>query len=96
MRDRLRPVPYQEAPSPPMNPGLYAACAHAVHVVSAEGQVLSAGGAVIYVLDVLGFARLARVLNSRPIRPLIELGYHLVARNRHLIARLIHCPRPPV
>lgn len=75
-----------------MTPGLYAACRESVHVVTADGRVLEAGGAVIHVLAVLGFRRSARLMNA--VRPLVEAGYHLVARNRHLIARVIHCDRP--
>ncbi|MXX18255.1 MAG: DUF393 domain-containing protein, partial [Dehalococcoidia bacterium] len=42
-RDRerkLRVVPYQEAPSPPMTPELREACAEALHAVTPRGRVL--------------------------------------------------------
>ena len=85
----FRALPYQEAPSPPMDAELRAACAQAVHVVTAEGQVLRAGRAVLYILGQLGHPLLARVLGLPPLVWGVELGYWLLARNRRLVSRVL-------
>jgi predicted DCC family thiol-disulfide oxidoreductase YuxK len=82
-------VPYQEAPSPPMTAELRAACARAFHVVTQDGQVLRAGRAALYVLARLGHPLLARVLALPPLVWAVELGYWLVAKNRHLFSRVL-------
>ncbi len=83
------PVPYQDAPSPPMTPALRAACARAFHVVTKEGRVLRGGRAALYVLGRLGHPGWARVLGLPPLVWAVELCYWLVARNRQLVSRLI-------
>jgi len=85
----FRAVPYQEAPSPPMTPALRAACARAVHVLTADGQVLRAGRACLWVLERTGHPLVARVLAVPPLVWLVELGYWLVARNRQLASRVL-------
>jgi predicted DCC family thiol-disulfide oxidoreductase YuxK len=82
-------MPYQEAPSPPMRPELRAACARAFHVVKADGQVLRAGRAALYVLSRLGHPLLAQVLAAPPLVWAVELGYWLLARNRGLVSRVM-------
>jgi predicted DCC family thiol-disulfide oxidoreductase YuxK len=85
----FRPVPYQQAPSPPMTPELRAACARAVHLVTADGRVLRAGRACLWVLERTGFPLLARVLALPPLVWAVEVGYWLVARNRRLASRVL-------
>lgn len=85
----FRAVPYQQAPSPPMSPALRAECAQAVHVVTAEGEVVRAGRAVLYILGRLGHPRLASVLALPPLVWGVELVYWLVARNRRLLSRVL-------
>jgi len=82
-------VPYQQAPSPPMTPELRAACSRAVHVVTAEGTVLRAGRACLWVLERTGHRPLARALSLPPLVWAVELGYWLVARNRELASRVL-------
>ena len=86
---RLRVVPWQQAPSPPMTAPLAAACRRAVHVVTAQGQVLRGEGAVLHVLAALGYRRWARVLAAAPGRWLLALGYRWVARHRAWLSRLL-------
>ena len=43
--NRFEIVPYQQAPVPPMTPELAAACGKALHVLTADGQLLRAGRA---------------------------------------------------
>lgn len=91
-RDRnrcLRCVPYQQAPSPPMTPELYQACARAVHVVTADGRVLKAGRAALFVLRQIGFGPLAAVASVPPFVWMVEVGYWMVARNRMLFSRFM-------
>jgi predicted DCC family thiol-disulfide oxidoreductase YuxK len=82
-------VPYQEAPSPPMTPALYAACKQAVHVVQRDGTILKAGRAVLHILEHAGWGRLARVLAHPPFLWLVEPAYRVVARNRPFFGRFL-------
>jgi len=70
-----------------MTPALYASCHQAVHVWCADGQVLRAGRACLYILRLLGYRRLATVLSLPPCLWLVEWGYGLVARHRPLFSR---------
>lgn len=70
-----------------MSPALAAECEKAVHVVTADGRVLKAGRAVLFVLGVLGYKRLARLLAAPPLVWGVEAGYALVARYRGFLAR---------
>ena len=82
-------IPYQQAPSPPMTPDLRRACARAVHLLTADGELLRAGRACLWVLQRIGYPVLARVLAVPPLVWAVELGYWLVARNRGLASRLL-------
>lgn len=72
-----------------MTPELRVACERAVHVVRADGQILKAGRATLFVLSQVGFPLLARVLGWPPFIWFIELGYYIVARNRRLFGRFL-------
>lgn len=87
--EQFRPVPFQEAPSPPMTPEMARACADAVHVVTQEGEVLRAGRAVLFALEHTGMGALARLGRWPPFIWFIELGYWVVARNRRLFSRFM-------
>ncbi|MEW5701093.1 MAG: DUF393 domain-containing protein [Candidatus Zixiibacteriota bacterium] len=92
-RDRsssLRAVPYQHAGcdgSPPLTPELYRRCRRAVHVMMPDGTTIGGGAAVACILGQIGFPRLGRFLSWRPILPLTEFCYRLVARNRRFLSR---------
>lgn len=88
-------VPYQEAPSPPMTPELSEACARAVHVITTDGRVFRAGRATLFVLGQVGWPCTARVLSLPPFVWIVELAYHLVATNRHLISKILIRDRGP-
>ena len=91
-RDRERRfdiVPYQQAAAPPMTPELAAACGKAVHVLTADGQLLRAGRASLFVLGETGHPWLAHLLGLPPFIWLVELGYLIVARNRSFFSRLL-------
>ena len=85
-------MPYQEAPSPPMTPGLFAACKDAVHVVLRDGKILKGGGAVLFLMENTGLGALASILAVPPCAWLVEPAYRLVARNRPLFGRFFFPP----
>jgi len=83
-------VAYQDAPQPPMTAELYEACKHAVHVIQADGEVLRAGQATLFILERLGWGYgLPRLLKSLPFIPFVEMGYSVVARNRSFFSRFL-------
>jgi hypothetical protein len=89
VRERLKVVPYQEAPSPPMTRDLREACARAIHVVRADGRVLRAGRACLHIFDRIGYRLTARVCGLPPLVWAVELGYWIVASNRSFFARFL-------
>jgi predicted DCC family thiol-disulfide oxidoreductase YuxK len=84
---RFEIVPYQQAP----------ARGKAVHVLTADGQLLRAGRASLFVLGETGHPWLARILGLPPLVWLVELGYVIVARHRSFFSRLLpkKAPNPP-
>jgi hypothetical protein len=72
-----------------MTDELRSMCRDAVQVVSQAGTVYSAGRACGFVLEEIGFRRLGRVMQWRPVRPLIEWVYRRVANNRDLVGKLV-------
>ena len=85
----LEAIPFQEASSPPMTPELYEACHRAVHVVKADGQILKAGGAMLYALTRVGYPVPLRLFRWPPFSWAIEFGYWVVARNRMFFSRIL-------
>lgn len=59
-----------------------------VRVRLADGSELAGARAVLKVLEHTGWGGWARLLASRPLVDVLELGYRLVARNRHRLSRL--------
>ena len=72
-----------------MTPALRAACQDAVHVRTTDGTWLRAGRASLFVLERLGWPRLARLARIPPLVWLVEAGYRLVAANRPFFSRLL-------
>ncbi len=72
-----------------MTPALYVACRHAIHVVKADGTVLRAGRACLFILEELEWGWIARCLAVPPFIWVVELGYRIVAANRQLFARFL-------
>lgn len=76
-----------------MTPELYEQCQHAMHVIVPDGRLLRGGEGGRYILQVLGYRNTAAVLGVWPLRWFVNLGYDLVARNRHVFARwFAKCP----
>ena len=92
---RFEIVPYQDAPTPPMTPELREACRRAAHVLTADGRVLRAGRASMFVLREIGHPVLGRVLAVPPLVWLVELGYFIVARNRSGFSWILGKVSPP-
>lgn len=86
-RHRFAAMPYQQAPSPPMTPALYAACAESVHVVKSNGEILRAGRAALFILENIGRAP-SRLLGLPPFIWIVEWGYRIVANHRILFSRV--------
>jgi len=82
-------APYQSVDAPLMTPALRLACARAVHVCTRDGRTLVAGRAALFILEDLGWRRSSRLLALPPLVWCVELGYRLVARNRHFFGRFL-------
>lgn len=85
----FEPLPYQMVPNPPLTPALATACRRAVHVRTTDGRWLRAGRACLFVLERVGWPRLARILALPPLVWAVELGYRIVAGNRPFFSRLV-------
>ncbi len=97
-KGQFRIVPFQSAPPELMQKVNPDNLLRGVHVVTNEGQVLRAGRAVLFLMEQVGNRPLARLLRLPPLVWLVELGYWLIARNRHRISRWLRlsdkeCPR---
>lgn len=83
---RFRICPWQAINGPPMTPLLQIQAQRAVQIVTAEGEQLSAGRAVLFALRETGWhPALVRLLQHRPFVWIVDTGYHIVAANRHRI-----------
>lgn len=90
---RFRVIPWQEAPSPPLDDELRRAARDTVLVVRPDGRVLRGGRASLHVLEQVGHPVLARAGRLPGVKSAVEGGYRLVARHRGLFSRVFF--RPP-
>lgn len=73
-----------------MTPALFEACKRAVHVVTANGEIIKAGRASMFVLEQIGYPRwLVRPLTWPPLVWFTELGYRIVAENRPFFGKFL-------
>jgi hypothetical protein len=87
---RFETISFQECPSPPMTPALREQARKAVQVITADGDQLSAGRAVLFALEHIDWhPHIIRLLGRRPFIWLVELGYWIVARNRSFFGRFV-------
>ena len=77
-----------------MTPALRAACERAVHVLTADGRVLRAGRASLFIAEQVSYGTIARLLRLPPFVWLVEIGYQIVARNRPFFARFLFTREP--
>jgi predicted DCC family thiol-disulfide oxidoreductase YuxK len=83
-------VPFQETPDPPLTPKRRARAERAIVVVTRKGRFLSAGRAVLFALEEIGWhPALMRLARHRPFVWFVELGYWIVARNRPFFDRVV-------
>jgi predicted DCC family thiol-disulfide oxidoreductase YuxK len=73
-----------------MTPALREQARNAVQVMTTDGRQLSAGRAVLFVLEEIGWHPSAvRLAGRRPFIWVVELGYWIVARNRSVFSRVL-------
>ena len=73
-----------------MTPQLYEACRQAAHVITAEGHIIKAGRASLFILEEIGYPRwLVRPFTWPPLVWLTEFGYRIVAENRPFFGRFL-------
>ncbi len=97
-RALFQAVPFQNLPpelQAQVDPDSFS---RSVHVITADGRVLRAGRAVLFILEQLGYRWIVRALSLPPFVWLVELGYAIVARNRRRLSRWLrlgetHCLR---
>ncbi len=86
---KIKAIPYQEAPRPPMTDALAARCTRAIHILTPSGQMLAGGRASLCLLRLLGYRRAVWVLSLPPFVWCVEAGYWLIARNRRFFSRFL-------
>lgn len=75
---------------PPLTPQLRRECEQAIHVIKANGEVLKAGRASMFILETIGYPRwLVRPLTGPLLVWFTELGYYLVANNRGFFSKFM-------
>lgn len=79
-----------------MNDALRAACRRAIHVHTADDEMLRAGRAVVFVLAVLGYPTSAKILSLPPVLFFVEVAYRIVSNNRRFFARLFFRKERPL
>jgi len=72
-----------------MTPELRQACERALHVLTSAGETLKAGRGMLFILEQIGYRRLARLLRLPPFVWGVELGYRIVASNRTVFSRVL-------
>ena len=73
-----------------MTPALREQARKAVQVMTADGRQLSAGRAMLFVLEEIDWhPHAVRLARRRPLIWAIELGYWIVARNRAFFGRFL-------
>ena len=72
-----------------MTAELREACQKAVHVITAEDQVLRAGRATLFILERIGWKRSARVMGWIPFAWGVEGTYRCVANHRGFFAKFL-------
>lgn len=73
-----------------MTPVLRRQAERAVQVITNQGRQISAGRAVLFILEEIGWhPRLARLGQHRPFVWAVEWGYWIVTRNRAFFARFM-------
>jgi hypothetical protein len=73
-----------------MSPALREQARKAVQVITGDGRQLSAGRAMLFVLEEIEWhPRAIRLAGRRPLVWVVEFGYWIVARNRAFFGRFL-------
>ena len=73
-----------------MTPQLYGACQRATHVITADGRIIKAGRATMFVLAEIGYPRwIVYPFTWPPLVWLTELGYWLVSNHRPFFSKFL-------
>ena len=73
-----------------MTPALREQARKAVQVMTTDGRQLSAGRAILFVLEEIDWhPRMVRLSARRPFIWAVELGYWIVAHNRSFFGRIL-------
>ena len=84
--------PYQTVE---LAPSVKEACAEAVHVIKADGEMIRAGRAILFCGTFTRFGGWARIGLWPIFLPFVEVGYKFVAHNRNLVSKFFFkCERP--
>lgn len=86
---RIRVLPFQDAPTPPMTAELRVRSQKAIQLIHPDGRITSAGRASLDVLRLLGWRKTAAFFRRPPLIWAVEGGYRLVARSRGIVSRLL-------
>lgn len=78
-----------------MTPELMEACEKAMHVWTADEELIRGGRAWLFILERTGWPVSARLLRLPPAIWFVELGYGVVARNRVFFSRYFYTTRAP-
>lgn len=86
----FRITSFQTCPSPPMTPTLRAESERAVQIVTDDGNQISGGRAVLFILHTIGWhPTLLRIAAKPPIVWIVEIGYRVVSHNRGFFSRIL-------
>ncbi|MFC1491104.1 thiol-disulfide oxidoreductase DCC family protein [Nitrospinota bacterium] len=86
---RIQAIPFQDVPSPPMTSVFRVRCQHSIQLISPERGVLSSGRAVLEMLSLLGWNRIAAIFSASTFFWAIDAGYWFVARNRGILSWML-------
>ena len=85
----IKPIPYQEIPSPPMTGPFRESCGRSIQLFLPGAPPLSAGRAALAVLSLLGWRKTTAFLATPPLIWGVEAAYRIAARNRALFSRIV-------
>ncbi|MCS7273460.1 MAG: DUF393 domain-containing protein [Fimbriimonadales bacterium] len=88
---RFRIVPFQSAPPELVQQVSLESLQRALHVITADGRILRAGRAVLFIGEQLGYGWLTRPLSVPPLVWLVEGVYWLIARVRGKLSQWLRC-----
>lgn len=86
---RIKPIAYQDVPSPPMTKPFRIRCGKSIQLFLPGRPPLSAGKAALGILSLMGWRKTGLFLAFPPIVWGVEAAYRIVALNRAIFSRLL-------